>query len=170
MQSTLAELTTLVEGKLLGDGALVIHGAAPRSDVHAGQITLVDGDEKNQNLRGCPAAAVIAPLGFAPKDLPAIQVRDVHAAFTKLLHHFPAVADAAADRYQPAGRGQPPGKDRRKRRCAPLRLDWRRRGNRRRFDDLRRRADHGRGANRRRRNDLSQRRAVRRHGRRRALG
>ena len=43
MQATLAELAALVDGRLVGDGNLVIQGAAPLCNARPGQITLLDG-------------------------------------------------------------------------------------------------------------------------------
>jgi UDP-3-O-[3-hydroxymyristoyl] glucosamine N-acyltransferase len=88
MQATLAELAAMVEGRLLGRGDLVILGAAPLGEAHSGQITLVDGAEKNRNLSTCRATAIIAPRSFTPAGLPAIQVDDVHRAFAKVVAHF----------------------------------------------------------------------------------
>jgi UDP-3-O-[3-hydroxymyristoyl] glucosamine N-acyltransferase len=88
MQATLSELALLVDGQIIGDGALLIQGAAPLMDARPGDITLVDRDEKNQRLDNCRASAVLAPRSFAPKDLPGIQVDDVHRAFTIILKHF----------------------------------------------------------------------------------
>lgn len=88
MQATLAELAELVEGRLVGDETLVVNGAATLSDVRPGEITLVDGDERNQNLADCPAAAVLAPRSFEPDKLPVIQVNDVHQAFATIVTHF----------------------------------------------------------------------------------
>ena len=88
MQATLAELATLVGGQLVGDGHLVILGAATVRDAGPGQITLVDQVEKAHLLEECLAAAVVTPRGFVPSSLPAIQVDDVHAAFTAIVSHF----------------------------------------------------------------------------------
>jgi len=88
MQATLAELATLVEGQIVGDGQLVIRGAATLREVEAGQITLVDQSEKNHRLENCPAAAVVAPRSFTPGNMPAIQVDDVHRAFAIVMRHF----------------------------------------------------------------------------------
>ena len=88
MQATLAELAALVDGQVIGDGQLTIRGAATLRDAEPGQITLVDEAEKNQNLRHCLAAAIVAPRSFTPQDIPAIQVDDVHRAFTTILCHF----------------------------------------------------------------------------------
>ena len=46
MQATLAELAALVGGQLVGDGRLVILGAATLGDAGPGQITLVDQADK----------------------------------------------------------------------------------------------------------------------------
>jgi UDP-3-O-[3-hydroxymyristoyl] glucosamine N-acyltransferase len=88
MQATLAELAALVEGKLVGDGNVIIHGAASLRDAQAGQITLIDGDDKSHLLAACRATAVIAPKSFTPQGLPAILVDDVHRAFAIIILKF----------------------------------------------------------------------------------
>jgi UDP-3-O-[3-hydroxymyristoyl] glucosamine N-acyltransferase len=88
MYATLAELAALVGGQLLGDGQVAIRGAATLRDVEPGQITLVDQSEKNQHLENCRAAAVVTLRSFTPRDLPAIQVDDVHEAFAAIICHF----------------------------------------------------------------------------------
>jgi UDP-3-O-[3-hydroxymyristoyl] glucosamine N-acyltransferase len=88
MQATLAELAALVGGHLIGDGELVISGAASLRDAEPGQITLVDAAERNQQLGNCHAAAAVAPRDFTPSGLPAIQVDDVHRAFAAIVGFF----------------------------------------------------------------------------------
>ena len=88
MQATLAELATLVDGKITGDGSLVILGSATLRDAGPGQITLVDHSEKNRRLENFQAAAVVAPLSFTPENIPAIQVDDVHRAFAAIMQFF----------------------------------------------------------------------------------
>lgn len=88
MRAALAELAALVDGVLVGDGDMVIHGAASLRDAGPGQITLVDGSERNRDLAGSRAAAVVAPKTFVPDGLPVIQVDDVHCAFVKIITHF----------------------------------------------------------------------------------
>ena len=68
MQATLAELAALVGGQIVGDGHLVILGAATVRDAGPGQITLVDQVEKAHLLEQCLAAAVVAPKGFVPRE------------------------------------------------------------------------------------------------------
>jgi UDP-3-O-[3-hydroxymyristoyl] glucosamine N-acyltransferase len=88
MRATLAQLAALVDGQLLGRGDLVIEGAAPLGDAQPGQITLVDGGERSQNLADCRAAAVIAPRRFTPEGLPAILVEDPRRAFALVVAFF----------------------------------------------------------------------------------
>jgi UDP-3-O-[3-hydroxymyristoyl] glucosamine N-acyltransferase len=88
METTLAELAVLVGGQIVGDGQLVICGAATLRDAQPGQITLADQSEKNRLLENCPAAAVVTPRNFTPENIPAIQVDDVHQAFAMILSHF----------------------------------------------------------------------------------
>ena len=88
MQATLAELATLVDGSLQGDGRLMIHGAATLRDVKPNEITLVDAEERNRRLADTRAAAVIAPRSFQPEGLPVIQVDDVHQAFSAIVSFF----------------------------------------------------------------------------------
>jgi UDP-3-O-[3-hydroxymyristoyl] glucosamine N-acyltransferase len=88
MPSTLGELAALVEGRLLGDENIVVHGAASLRDAEPGQITLIDGDGKNHLLLQCKAAAVIAPKNYSNLDFPAILVDDVHRAFAIVVLHF----------------------------------------------------------------------------------
>lgn len=88
MQATLAELAALVDGWLLGDGRLVIHGAATLRDAQPGEITLIDGEERNRRLADSRATAVVVPTTFLPEGLPAIRVDDVHRAFSAIVGHF----------------------------------------------------------------------------------
>ena len=88
MLATLAELAALVDGRLIGDGDLVIQGAAPLRDAQPGHITLIDGVDRHNDLGASRASAVIMPPSLEANGLPAIQVDDIHRAFTKILTHF----------------------------------------------------------------------------------
>jgi len=88
MQATLAEIAALVGGQIVGDDQLAITGAAVIRDVEPGQITLVDQAEKSYLLEGCRAAAVVAPRGYAPEGVSAVQVDDVHQAFSTIVRYF----------------------------------------------------------------------------------
>jgi UDP-3-O-[3-hydroxymyristoyl] glucosamine N-acyltransferase len=88
MQATLSELANLVGGQIVGDDQLVILGAATVRDAGPGHITLVDQADKAHLLDQCLAAAVVTPREFVPRNLPAIQVDDVHRAFAVIVNHF----------------------------------------------------------------------------------
>ena len=90
MQATLAELAALVDGQLIGDGDLVIHGAAPMNHAVPGQITLTDDcPDRHYNLSACRASAILAgKAAESTGGLSTLQVDDVHVAFTKILKHF----------------------------------------------------------------------------------
>lgn len=88
MQAKLAELAALVGGRLIGDGDLVIHGAAPLGDAKPGEITLIDKPERSGLLASSRASAVVAPRSLVSDQLPAIQVDDVHQAFSLIVARF----------------------------------------------------------------------------------
>jgi UDP-3-O-[3-hydroxymyristoyl] glucosamine N-acyltransferase len=88
MQATLAELAALVHGRLIGDGGVLIRGAAPLGDAGPGDITLIDGAERSPLLRSSRAAAAVAPRTVSPNGVPVIQVDDVHHAFAVIVGRF----------------------------------------------------------------------------------
>jgi UDP-3-O-[3-hydroxymyristoyl] glucosamine N-acyltransferase len=87
-ETSLAELAALVGGELVGDGGLVVRGAATLRDAEPGQITLVNGDERNHNVARCRASAAVAPRDFQADRLPLIRVDDIYRAFAKIVSHF----------------------------------------------------------------------------------
>ncbi len=88
MQATLAELAALVDGHLIGDGEILVRGAAPLGDAGPGDITLLDRADRGDLLAGTRASAVVAPRSLVPKGLPVIHVDDVHRAFTVIVGRF----------------------------------------------------------------------------------
>jgi len=98
MQATLAELATLVNGELIGDGSLVVQGAAPLGEAGPGDITLIDRPDKSAKLAASRASAAVVPRQYVPNGLPIIRVDDVHRAFTTIVL-----------RFRPRRHGPPPG-------------------------------------------------------------
>lgn len=88
MATSLAALAQLVYGKLHGDGALAIEGAAPLETAGEREISFIDSADKLHRLARSKAAAVLAPFDCVPERVSAIQVGDVHAAFAALVYHF----------------------------------------------------------------------------------
>jgi UDP-3-O-[3-hydroxymyristoyl] glucosamine N-acyltransferase len=88
MQATVAELAALVAGNLVGDGSVLVCGAAPLAEAGPGDITLVDRPERIEVLASTRAAAVVGPRSLSARGLPVIQVEDVHQAFTVIVARF----------------------------------------------------------------------------------
>lgn len=93
MPTTLAELATLVGGRLCGADsiaadAVVIRGAAILDVAQEGEITLADHADRAPHWQKSVAAAAIVPDDFPTVGKPTIIVDDVHAAFTKVVNHF----------------------------------------------------------------------------------
>jgi len=88
MQATLGELAILVAGEVVGPADLVVDGAASLRDALSGQITMVDSADRARNLAGNKASAVVCPRSYVPEGTPAIQVDDVHQAFSRIVSHF----------------------------------------------------------------------------------
>jgi UDP-3-O-[3-hydroxymyristoyl] glucosamine N-acyltransferase len=88
MQATLSELAAMVQGRLVGDGNLLVSGAAPLTDAKAGDITMIDKAERAPALSATQACAVVAPHTYTPNGVPTIQVDDVHKAFSMIVARF----------------------------------------------------------------------------------
>lgn len=90
MQATLGELAALVGGRLVGDGNLVIHDAAPLCNVSPGQITLIDScSDRTVSVDPSQCSAVlISARSPVPEGIPAIVVDEVHVAFAAIICHF----------------------------------------------------------------------------------
>jgi UDP-3-O-[3-hydroxymyristoyl] glucosamine N-acyltransferase len=93
--TTLSQLADLVKGRLQGDPAVVVQGAAVLREVAEGEITLVDHADRLKQLAATPAAAVVAPeklagdlSGINANGIAVIFVADVHAAFAAIVAHF----------------------------------------------------------------------------------
>ncbi len=101
MQASLALLAELVHGRLVGDGRVVVCGAAPLGEAGPGDITFLDAAGKTALLEQSAAAAAVVPSGFAShrgagipacqadKNVrPTIETADVHEAFSTIHRHL----------------------------------------------------------------------------------
>ena len=90
MAVTLAALAEMVNGQVVGDGSVRILGAATLADAGPGDITLVDKNEKAEQLKATAAQAAVIPRSFSSNALTmsAIQVDDIHQAFTAIVSYF----------------------------------------------------------------------------------
>jgi UDP-3-O-[3-hydroxymyristoyl] glucosamine N-acyltransferase len=88
MQITLLEIANLVQGEIIGDGAIVISTLSSLDNVIDGSLVFAEG---NNNLKIAAASAAAAVLvGDYATDLnkPMIRVTEPFAAFIILLKHF----------------------------------------------------------------------------------
>jgi UDP-3-O-[3-hydroxymyristoyl] glucosamine N-acyltransferase len=88
MSTTLADLAKLVDGRLCGEPTLRITGTGTLSTVAAGQITLADSPDFQQQLADSAAAAAVVSPDIKSPYKPTIVVADVHAAFAKIVTIF----------------------------------------------------------------------------------
>jgi UDP-3-O-[3-hydroxymyristoyl] glucosamine N-acyltransferase len=94
--TTLGQLAELVGGRVQGDSHLPICGAEVLGEVAAGEITLVDHQDRMKHLNTTQASAVVlcekiaSAAGTTNNSAckPAIVVADVHAAFATIVSHF----------------------------------------------------------------------------------
>jgi UDP-3-O-[3-hydroxymyristoyl] glucosamine N-acyltransferase len=99
--TTLGQLAELVLGRVQGDPAAKISGAAVLAEVGAGEITLIDHADRLKQLAATQAAAVVVPEKIAGDlkttcDKNTIVVAEVHAAFAKIICHFRPQRDRTA--------------------------------------------------------------------------
>ena len=88
MHATLAELAALVDGRVTGDGDLVIRGAAPLGDAQPGDITLIDKADRGDLLASTKASAAVIPSLLDAPGFPAVRVEDTHRAFALIISRF----------------------------------------------------------------------------------
>ncbi len=93
MPMKLAELAELVSGRLIGDGQLLISGAATIFEAREQQITLADRASLIEALNQSRACAAIVSEGIVaegvtPQAKPYISVEDAREAFSRIMHEF----------------------------------------------------------------------------------
>ena len=124
MGTPLANLATLVDGRLFGDGTIEIEEAATLARAQEGEISFLDNVEKQNQLDQSRATAFVVPRDCAPDNVSVIQVEDVHAAFSKIVEHFRPPLLCKENRYQPGGHRQSIGTNRAGCRHPSRRNDW----------------------------------------------
>jgi UDP-3-O-[3-hydroxymyristoyl] glucosamine N-acyltransferase len=85
---TVRQLAELVQGKVEGDGDLVISAARPLGEAQAGDVTFVEDDKHAHLLHDCPAAAAVVPASVPPNGKVLIQVADPLNAFVTIVRHL----------------------------------------------------------------------------------
>jgi UDP-3-O-[3-hydroxymyristoyl] glucosamine N-acyltransferase len=90
---TLSELAHYVEGRLIGDGSVVIHRVAAIDEASPGEITFLVQPRYRKFLAQCRASAVIVGIGVLSDDefsstLNFIETSNPYLAFAKVLQLF----------------------------------------------------------------------------------
>jgi len=88
MTMTLAEIAELVDGRLQGDGDLVITGADTLRNTNGRDLTLVDGASHVTEFEASRAVAALVSHDTPAPDKPHVIVADVRAAFAQVVRHF----------------------------------------------------------------------------------
>ena len=84
MEKTLEEIAALVDGRLEGDGAVVVKGVAPIDGAGPGDISFIADGKHSRLLSGTRASAVIVREGTArPEGLNLILVKNPQFAFAR---------------------------------------------------------------------------------------
>src|SRR5437868_6222163 len=78
---TLRQLAELVEGRVIGDGDLIIRAARALGEAGAGDITLVESERNTTQLQQSHAAAAVVPPSMPINGKALIQVADPLMAF-----------------------------------------------------------------------------------------
>lgn len=86
--TSLETLARLVGGKLVGDGATRITGAAPLYEVGPGQISLFDGGSVSAELQAKSLTAVVVGAACEELDCAQLIVARPREAFAAIVSHF----------------------------------------------------------------------------------
>lgn len=85
---TLTEIAELVGGRTCGDGQTVVTGANTLRDARPGDLTFVDCAPLLKQFAGSPAAAALVEESVETPARPCVVVKNVHAAFAKVVARF----------------------------------------------------------------------------------
>ncbi len=89
---SLQELARLAEGRVVGNGEVMLNGVASAHDAGAGQITFLSGAKNYASylelLKNSKAAAVIAPDDAPELNLPSLRLKNPYYGLVKALEFF----------------------------------------------------------------------------------
>lgn len=88
MQATLLEIANLVQGEVIGDGALVISALSPLDCTDPQALIFADGNDNLKKAAASTAAAVLVGDHVTEFNKPMIRVAEPFVAFIALLKHF----------------------------------------------------------------------------------
>ena len=104
MTMQLGQLAKFVDGRLIGDPAVVCHGANPPRDASPQEITMLDDPSRSSTLSESQAIAVITGTELGLESMAQIVVANPHQAFSRVVAHFrpPIGADFTIDGIDPS--------------------------------------------------------------------
>jgi UDP-3-O-[3-hydroxymyristoyl] glucosamine N-acyltransferase len=98
---TLQELAALVQGKVCGDGQLIIRAARTLQEAGPGEITFVESVKHAAELENSGASAAVVPAGLVSCRLPVIQVADPLSAFVTVVRQLHGRVELAVQGADP---------------------------------------------------------------------
>ncbi|MDZ7330436.1 MAG: UDP-3-O-(3-hydroxymyristoyl)glucosamine N-acyltransferase [candidate division KSB1 bacterium] len=88
MELSLAEIASLVQGELEGDGSIIIRGVAKIETASPGEITFLSNPKYAKYVETTQAAAILVSHDFPATDRPVIRTKNPYFAFLKVLQVF----------------------------------------------------------------------------------
>jgi UDP-3-O-[3-hydroxymyristoyl] glucosamine N-acyltransferase len=88
MNSSLNEIASLVQGKIIGDDSIRISSLAPIDNILPGSLVFAEGEDNIKSAESSSAAALLVSHKITHSTKPLIQVPHPFKAFIKLLNHF----------------------------------------------------------------------------------
>ncbi|CAM2844036.1 UDP-3-O-(3-hydroxymyristoyl)glucosamine N-acyltransferase [Legionella worsleiensis] len=113
MNTPLSDIAHLVQGVIIGDGAITISSLSPIDNITAGSLVFAEGEDNIKRAEQSEAAAILVGQGTSNSIKPLIQVPHPFKAFIQLLHHFNPPKQSTAGIHPTAviGEGVQLGKD-----------------------------------------------------------
>jgi len=88
MKKTLQELAELVQGRVEGDGKIIIEGVARVEEAKRGEITLAVSEKFLREAKNSQASAVIVPREVKNFSKPILRAKNPRLAFAQILEIF----------------------------------------------------------------------------------
>jgi len=95
MTITAAELATIVDGEVLGDGSTAVTGVASADAARGGELTFAEKEPQFLAAEQGMAAVILANAGFLSARKAVIRVKNPRIAFAKILPLFHPMEDFA---------------------------------------------------------------------------
>ncbi len=86
MKITLQEISQIVEGKLIGDGNIVITGVGDIELAQPGELSFIKDERFKEKVYTTKASGVIVPLGTGKLPVATIEVPNPYLSFVKILN------------------------------------------------------------------------------------